>query len=191
MARLRPPSMAKLAGLAAVLALFCTFAFVHDIIKKSWTTSSLPFAGAQPSPGATATQASSPAGPYPADDRGFLNSSARCEGSLTAVAIARTDASLVTICADQQGGYAYHGVRLSDGAALQVAVDAAGNREFVARNDGVTYSLTTQQLVITAADTVLRREPVIQYREPHSFPAETPPGQGSTASPPSTPRPGG
>ncbi|MBV8965147.1 MAG: hypothetical protein JO191_03115 [Mycobacteriaceae bacterium] len=165
MARLRPPSMAKLAGLAAVLALFCTFAFVHDIIKKSWTTSSLPSAGAQPSPGATATRASSPAGSYPADDRGFLNSSARCEGPLTAVAIARTDASLVTICADQQGGYAYHGVRLSDGAALQVAADATGNREFVAHNDGVTYSLTTQQLVITAAHTVLRREPVIQYRE--------------------------
>jgi hypothetical protein len=191
MARLRPPSSGKLALLAAIVAVLCTLAFVHDVTKKSWTTSSLPSASAEVTSRPTGTQASSPRDPDDSDDRGFLNSSARCEGSLTAVAIARTQASLVTICTDQKGNYTYRGVRLSDGAALNVSAESTGGREFIARGDGVTYSLSTQQLVITAGDTVIRREPVIEYREPHSFPAEAPPGQTSASPAPSTQRPVG
>lgn len=173
-----------MAGIAAVVA---TLGFVHGVTKNRWETSSLPSADAQPTSGPPATQTVSSSGPYPSDDRGFINSSARCDGQQTAVAIVRTQNSLVTICADQQGGYLYRGVRLSDGAALNVPAETTGGREFVARSEGVTYSVSTQQLVITAGDSVVRREPVIEYRESHSFSAEVPPGAQTSAAPaPST-----
>jgi hypothetical protein len=191
MARMRPPSSAKLALLAAIVAVLSTLAFAHDVAKHSWTTSSPPSAGADATSSPIGRRASSPTGPDASDDRGFLNSSARCEGSLTAVAMARTQASLVTICSDLKGGYTYRGVRLSDGAALNVSAESTGGREFVARSDGVTYSLSTQQLVITAGDTLVRREPVIEYREPYSFPAQAPPGQTSASPAPSSQRPVG
>jgi hypothetical protein len=191
MARLGPPSITKFALLAVVVAVLATVGFVHEVIKKSWTTSPLPTAQAQPPSRPAATQTSSPTGPDASDDRGFLNSSARCDGPLSAVAIARTKSSLVAICTDQKGGYFYHGVRLSDGAALDVPAESTGGREFVARSGEVAYSLSTQQFVVTAGDTVVRSEPVIEYREPHSFAAEAPPGQGSVSAVPSTQRPAG
>ena len=191
MARLGPPSITKFALLAAVVAVLATLGFLHDVIKKSWTTSPLPWTHAQPPPTPAATQTDSPSGPYASDDRGFINSSARCDGPLSAVAIARTQSSLVTICADQKGGYLYRGVRLSDGAALDVSAESTGGRQFVAHSGETAYSLSTQQLVVTAGDTVVRSEPVIEYREPHSFAAEAPPGQGSGSAAPSTQRPAG
>jgi hypothetical protein len=191
MARLGPPSITKFALLAAAVAALATLGFVHDVIKKSWTTSSLPWAHAQPMPTPAATQSGSPTGPYAADDRGFINSSARCDGPLSVVAMARTQSSLVAICADQKGGYLYHGVRLSDGAALDVSAESTGGREFVAHSGEVDYSLSTQKLVVTAGDTVVRSEPVIEYREPQSFAAEVPPGQGAGSAAPRTQRPGG
>ena len=191
MARLKLPSIGKFALLATVVAVLATLGFVHDVIKKSWTASSLPSAHAGPPSGPAATQTSSPNSPYASDDRGFVNSSARCDGPLSAVALARTQSSLVVICADQKGGYLYRGVRLSDGAALDVSAESVGGREFVARSGEVEYSLSTQQLVITAGDSVVRSEPVIEYREPHSFAAEAPPGQVSGSTATSTQRPVG
>lgn len=175
MVRLRPPSVSKLCLLAAIAAVAATLGFVHNVTKNPWASGSLPSAGAQPGSSPTATQSVSAPSPYPSDDRGFINSSARCDSSQTAVAVARTQDSLVAMCADQSGHYVYRGVRLSDGAALNVSAESTGGREFVAHSDGVTYSLTAQQLLITAGDTVIRREPVIDYREPHPFSAEAPP----------------
>ena len=167
--------------MAALAAVVATFGFVHGVTKNSWPASPLPPAGAQPGSGPHATPTVSSSGPYPSDDRGFIDSSARCDGPLTAAAIVRTPASLVAICADGHGGYLYRGVRLSDGATLNAPAETTGGREFVARSDGVTYSLSTQQLVITAGDTVVRSEPVIEYREPHSFSAELPLGAQTSA----------
>jgi hypothetical protein len=131
-----------MAGIAAVVA---TLGFVHGVTKNPWAKGSLPSGDARSSSGPPATQTVSSSGPYPSDGRGFVNSSARCD--------------------DQQGGHLYRGVRLSDGAALNVPAETTGGREFVARSQGVTYSLSTQQLVITAGDTVVRREPVVEYRD--------------------------
>ena len=82
----------------------------------------------------------------------------------------------MAICTDSKGGYQYRGVRLRDGAVLNVPAENTAAREFVARNDGVTYALSTKQLVITVGDTVVRKEPVLEYREPQSFSAEAPAG---------------
>src|SRR6185312_14627970 len=155
MVRLRPPSVSKLCLLAGIAAVAATIGFVHNVTKNQWAISSSP----------TATQSVSPPSAYPSDGHGFVNSSARCDGSQTAVALARTQNSLVAMCADRDGHYVYRGVRLSDGAVLDASAESTGGRQFVARSDGVTYSLSAQQLLITAGGDVIRREPVIEYRE--------------------------
>jgi hypothetical protein len=168
---------------AACAAVGATLAFVNAISKTAWTTGSLPSAGAAPSPSSAVTQANSP---YPSDARGFVNSNARCDGSLSMVALVRTAGSLVAICADDKNNYTYHGVRLSDGSTLNIPAQATNAREFVAHNEGVDYEVGTEQLVITIGLTLVRRENVIEYREPKTFSAEAPP----TSSPaPSAQRP--
>ena len=141
MTRSRLSSGGKLALLATIIAVMCTLAFVHEVTSTK----------APPSPAATRTVSATVA---------------RCDGALTAVATARTESSLVTICTDRDGAYLYHGVRLSDGATLNVRAEmTVFNRDFVARNDDVTYALSPQQLVVTAGGAVVRREPVVEYRE--------------------------
>jgi hypothetical protein len=120
--------------------------------------------------------------PHPSDDRGFVKSSARCESSLSLAAIARTNGSLVAICVDQSRAYQYRGVRLSDGATLNVPAQSVGARVFVAHNDGIDYQLGTEQLVITSGSTLIRRESVVEYKEPQSFSAEAPPTPMPSAS---------
>src|SRR5689334_4676691 len=44
-----------------------------------------------------------PVAPFAVDDKGFVNSTARCEATQTAVAVGRTPGSLVVICGDSDG----------------------------------------------------------------------------------------
>ena len=157
--------MSTLSVLAGVGAVAATLAFANDVAKKSLTAGPPPLADPQPSSSSVVANSNSP---FPADGRGFVNTSARCDGALTGVAFVRTQGSLVAICADSTGGYQYHAARLRDGAVLNVAAENTGARQFVARNDGVSYVLSTNELVITAANAVLRREPVLDYLEPQS-----------------------
>lgn len=142
-------TLSVLAGIGAVVA---TLAFANDVAKKSLT--------AKPP---SSPIAAGPISPYPRDDHGFDDSFARCEGELSGAAFARTEGSLVAICTDATGNYQYRGVRLSDGAVLDLAAENTGVHEFVARNNGVTYELSTRELVITAGGAVVRREPVLDY----------------------------
>jgi hypothetical protein len=159
---------------AALAAVGATLAFVNSIAKSHWTTGSLPSAEAAPAP-ATSSTVSQANSPFPFDARGFINSNARCDGSLTMVVAVRTAGSLVAICADQKNNYQYRGVRLSDGSTLNIPAQATNAREFVAHNEGVDYEVGTEQLVITIGPTLVRRENVLEYKEPRSFSAEAPP----------------
>ena len=100
------------------------------------------------------------------DNRGFVNSYARCEGPQTLVALGRTEASAVAICATADGDYLYKGVRLSRGTTLSVGDVSVIPVGFQARNDGVVYTVSAQELVITAGNTVLTREPMVEYQGP-------------------------
>jgi hypothetical protein len=113
---------------------------------------SLPTAAAQPDPIGT-------------DDRGFIDTEARCEQSTFAVAFGRTQRSLVAICV-QDGAYEYRGVRLGDEALLTADALAIGDGRFTAENDGVTYTFSAKELVITQGDRVIRTEPMVAYVEP-------------------------
>jgi hypothetical protein len=143
----RTLSIGKLLSIAGIGAILAALVLLTGVMVKSGTNSSLPAADAQPSPSpdsttptqakSTADQASGPPAPFGTDDRGFINSDARCEGAQIAVAIGRTQRSLVVIRADQNGKYGYRGLRLSDGTALKVAAETTPGRGFLAQNDGV------------------------------------------------------
>lgn len=102
---------------------------------------------------------------FPSDDSGFIDTSARCGGSQPAYAIGRTKGSLVVICGERAGRYEYLGVRLSDEAVLRTDATADSTRGFVAQKAGVLYAVSPTELKVTAGDTVIKQEPMIEYRE--------------------------
>ena len=159
-----------LGGAAAVLA---ALTLTAGVVGKSFIHRSLPPAHAQQSyaPSTSSPQAK-PADPFPVDDRGFINSPARCDGTQTATAVGRTQRSLVGICVDQNGKYQYRGVRISDGAPLELPAKTTGSG-YLADNEGVTYAVSSTQLLVTSGETVINREPMIEYRQPRANAADT------------------
>jgi hypothetical protein len=121
----------------------------------------LPVAGAQ-------------ADSFATDDRGFVDTEARCDAPAVAVAFGRTERSLVAICAED-GEYEYRGVRLRDDAELVTSAQRSDGAGFIAENDGVTYLVTASSLVISIGERVVREEPMVQFE-----------GQGAPESTPST-----
>jgi hypothetical protein len=105
---------------------------------------------------------------FPTDDKGFVNSNARCERTQTAAAIGRTAGSFVVVCAGENGQYEYLGVRLSDDAVLRTAAETTPTHGFLARNASVTYTVTPTELRVTAGDTVIKQEAMIEYRGSNS-----------------------
>ncbi|MFZ0835514.1 MAG: hypothetical protein WAM92_21065 [Mycobacterium sp.] len=99
-----------------------------------------------------------------ADNRGFVNSFARCDDQQMLVALGRTALSEVAICAGADGQYVYRGVRLSHGTTLSVGGVTATADGFQARNDGVVYTVAANELVVVSGDAVLAREPMVEYR---------------------------
>lgn len=132
---------------------------------------SLLLAAAALAAGVVLSPAASSAPSHPSDDKGFLNSSARCETGGPALAVGRTAQSLVVICPGADGTFDYRGVRLKDGAVLTAPAKPDG-RAFTARNDAFTYTVTATELVVTSENSVIKREAMVEYRQPQLFPAE-------------------
>jgi len=139
----------------------------HEPVPRPTARPSTPAVPSPPKPPIEPPSAPArPATPFPVDDRGFLNSGARCDGSETAVAIGRTPGSLVVICGDHSGRYGYRGVRRSDDAVLRTAARSTPTHEFIAKNASVTYSISATELRVTAGGAVIKQEPMLDYREP-------------------------
>lgn len=108
------------------------------------------------------------------DEHGFVDSSARCASSQTLMTYGRTPRALIVICVDPDGGLQYRGVRLSDGAGLQMAAGRGSDGSIVATNDGVTYSVSPSALLVAQGDTVLYRDAWTDFQTPRfSGPAST------------------
>ena len=103
---------------------------------------------------------------FATDDRGFINTAARCEKPKFAVAVGRTQRSLVAICVDGRGHYEYHGVRLSDDSVLNVPARAMADGKFIVQNAEFTYTFSPKELLIAQGARVLRKEPMVAYVEP-------------------------
>jgi hypothetical protein len=103
---------------------------------------------------------------FSTDDRGFINTAARCEKPKFAVAIGRTDQSLVAICVDGRGHYEYHGMRLKDRSVLTVPAKAMADGKFIVENAGFIYTFSPKELVIAQGPRVIRKEAMVAYVEP-------------------------
>ena len=166
-------NLAALTGLAALLASFVLFA---ALVTRPGADPGLPIAGAAP---ATTTAASG----YSSDDRGYLNSPARCPEGQSAVALGRTQRSLVAICTTPgDGPYEYRGVRISDGAVLQTDVDVT-DAGFVARTDGATYTVSPTELTVVSGGKVIYSDTWIDYRRPRYSAENGGSGAAATTSP--------
>ena len=166
-----------LAGLGAVLA---TVALVAGVLTQTAGHGALPAAEAAPaSPTTTTSRASTDT-----DDLGFIASKARCEQGQSAVAVGRTQRSMVAVCADPDGGYEYRGVRISDGALLTTSAQSSGAGTFVADNDGARYTVSPKALEVTSGGKVIYRDTWAFY-ETRSFAAESD-GTTRTATPTAT-----
>jgi hypothetical protein len=113
---------------------------------------------------------SAPADPS-TDALGFVDSTARCAVPDTAVAFGSTATSRVAICKTSSGKYEYRGVRISDGAKLVVPASASSDGGYVAERDGITYTVTSNSLVVSEGNQVIRSEPMVYFHGPKTTPA--------------------
>ena len=112
------------------------------------------------------------------DGQGYVDSTARCTTPDTAVAFGSTETSRVAICKTPGGQYGYRGVRVRDGAKLIVPASPSGDGVFVADNNGITYKVTANSLVVSAGNQVIREEPMVDFHGP-----ETPKAPTATSAP--------
>ena len=90
--------------------------------------------------------------------------------------------SLVAICVDRDGSLEYRGQRLRDAAALTMPAGRTADGAIVATNDGVTYAVTSTVLLVSEGDSVLYRDPWIEFREPR-FDDSTPAPSSAAGTP--------
>jgi hypothetical protein len=125
-----------------------------------------------------------PAAADPSTDAlGFVDSTARCAAPNTAVAFGSTANSRVAICKSPAGLYGYHGVRISDGAKLIAPASASPDGSYVAKQDGVTYTVTSSALVVSDSSGVIRQEPMVSFRGPKTMQAPAGAAQTPAAKP--------
>lgn len=118
---------------------------------------------------------------YATDEHGYIDSAARCDDDQMLMEFGRTARALVAICVSGDGQLEYRGTRISDQAALTMPASKGDDGAVVATNDDVTYAVTTDVLLVSEGDTVLHREPWVEFHRPR-FPSGGP-AASSTAAP--------
>lgn len=114
---------------------------------------------ASPAPSLPSSASAGPA----SDGQGFVDSKARCGAGEDAVVIARTARAAIVIC-ERDGDYTYRGVRLEDGAFLQLDDVRPMPAGFEARNDATTYRLSPTELVVISGETLQSRDAMVEYQ---------------------------
>jgi hypothetical protein len=106
-------------------------------------------------------------GAFATDDRGFVGKPARCDAPKSAVALGRTEQSLVVICVDFSGHYEYRGMRVKDNYALLVPDARLLDGKFVARNSAFTYIFSAKELMILQGwGWIIQKQPMVAFVEP-------------------------
>lgn len=179
---LRAAGMLVVAGVAAA-----TVAVAVGLTSTGG--SAIPRAGADPStPTPSTTSASAtPATPeFPSDDRGYMDSAARCDDGQTLLMFGRTSRSMVAVCVGPDGQLEYRGVRLNDDAGLTMSATRSTDGSIVATNDNVTYAITPQTLLVSEDDTVLYRDPWLEYHKVGLTPGSSAPSTTADEAPSAT-----
>jgi serine/threonine protein kinase len=116
-----------------------------------------------PSPTSTASQpVASPTG---TDAQGFVGSYARCDPGSVPAALVQTTKSQVVVCQTAPGTLYYRGVRLADGASIQLAnaVRSSGGFDVTNPADGTRYQVRPNAVAIIQPGGQVDSEPVVQY----------------------------
>lgn len=101
------------------------------------------------------------------DDRGFVDKAARCDAHRSAVALGRTEQSLIAICVDDNEQYEYRGMRVTDDYALDVPDAVMLGGKYVAHNADFTYIFSPKELMILQGwGWLIRKEPMVAFVEP-------------------------
>jgi hypothetical protein len=122
---------------------------VHETAQPAPTTHGTGGAGSA----SVAPPAAANPNPLPdADNQGFLTyqGAGRCRGSDQAALMVRTAQSAAVICQSGPAAFYYRGVRLSDGANIELAGAIPDGTGFSVSNpvDGTRYELSRSGLVI-------------------------------------------
>ena len=72
----------------------------------------------------------------------------------------------MAICVDPDGDLEYRGVRLSDETSLTAPAGRTSDGSVVATNNGVTYAVSPEMLLVSEGDTVLYRDSWLEFRQP-------------------------
>jgi serine/threonine protein kinase len=100
------------------------------------------------------------------DAQGFIDyPGARCDESNTPAALARTPNSVLVVCRSGPGDFYYRGVRLSDGAGIELAnaVRSSGGFDVTNPTDGTRYQIRPDGLTIVPPDGQAITEPMVAY----------------------------
>jgi serine/threonine-protein kinase len=100
------------------------------------------------------------------DAQGFIDyPGARCDEGNTPAALARTPNSVLVVCRSGPGDFYYRGVRLSDGAGIELAnaVRSSGGFDVTNPTDGTRYQIRPDSLTIVPSDGRAITEPVVEY----------------------------
>lgn len=106
------------------------------------------------------------------DSQGYLESTARCASPATAVLFGSTETSRIAICEQSDGSYQYRGVRVRDGARLVLPAAATGDG-YVAENDGLSYTVTAESLVVSAGTRTIRDEQLLDVHTSEELGVDT------------------
>ncbi|TCK00138.1 serine/threonine-protein kinase [Nocardia alba] len=101
-----------------------------------------------------------------ADGQGFLTAGPRCNDNDAAMSIARTTKSRVVICHTGDQRYYYKGLRVSDGAGIELddpVPNGGGAYTVTNPTDGTQYRIDASALTIVKAGSVLASEPVTEF----------------------------
>jgi serine/threonine protein kinase, bacterial len=99
------------------------------------------------------------------DGHGFVESYARCDPANPPALMAQTTKSLVVVCQAGPGNYYYRGVRVSDGAGIELAnaVRTSGGFDVTNPADGTRYQVRPNVLNIISPGGHVDSEPMVQY----------------------------
>jgi hypothetical protein len=100
------------------------------------------------------------------DNLGWIGyPAARCDPGNQPAAMARTTQSVLVVCQIQPGSFYYRGVRLSDGASIELAnaVRSSGGFDVTNPVDGTRYQIRSTSLTIAPPDAQASSEPMLDY----------------------------
>jgi hypothetical protein len=100
------------------------------------------------------------------DAQGFVGyPAARCDPGSTAAVMERTTQSLLVVCEVGRANYYYRGLRLSDGAGIELAnaVRSSGGFDVTNPVDGTRYQVRPTGISITSPSGQVSSEPMIEY----------------------------